>query len=90
MNIHKPTQLVFVSFVFLSITLIVHRHLNANDRLAILAILTIAMLPSLYSINCLVGGDCVIWAWYNSIILTFWCISAALVSIKKNKKKTKT
>lgn len=84
MNFYKPTQVVFSSFIILAITLISQKKLDANDRLTILAILTVAMLPSLYSINCLIGGKCVMWAWYHAIILSFWCICAALLSLKKS------
>jgi hypothetical protein len=83
MNVYKPTQLVFSSFVILAVSLVIKKNLSANDRLTILAILTVAMLPSLYSINCLVGGNCVVWAWYHSLILSFWCICAALLSMQK-------
>ena len=89
MNFYKPTQLVFASFVILAISLISHKKLDSNDRLTILAILTVAMLPSMYSINCLVGGNCVIWAWYHSAILSLWCICVALLSMKTTSEQHK-
>ena len=89
MNLYKPTQLLLSSFVILAASLVLKKNLSANDRLTILAILTVAMLPSLYSVNCLVGGNCVVWAWYHSIILSFWCICAALLSMKKKENKKK-
>lgn len=90
MNVYKPTQLVLSSFVILSLSLVLKKNLSANDRLTILAILTVAMLPSLYSINCLVGGNCVVWAWYHAIILSFWCVCAALLSMQKKTTAKKT
>jgi hypothetical protein len=83
MNVYKPTQLVFSSFVILALSLVLKKKLSANDRLTILAILTVAMLPSLYSINCLIGGNCVVWAWYHAVILAFWCVCASLLSMQK-------
>ena len=90
MNVYKPTQLVLSSFVILALSLVLKKNLSANDRLTILAILTVAMLPSLYSINCLVGGNCVVWAWYHAIILSFWCVCAALLSMQKRTTAKKT
>jgi hypothetical protein len=87
MNVYKPTQLVLSSFVILALSLVLKKNLSANDRLTILAILTVAMLPSLYSINCLVGGNCVVWAWYHAVILSFWCVCAALLSMQKKTTK---
>jgi hypothetical protein len=90
MNVYKPTQLVLSSFVILALSLVLKKNLSANDRLTILAILTVAMLPSLYSINCLVGGNCVVWAWYHAVILSFWCVCAALLSMQKKTTAKKT
>jgi hypothetical protein len=81
MDIYPQTQCILASFIFLAVALLARKNLDANKRTAIIVALFITMAPSIYSINCLMSGKCEIWAWYNSIILSIWCVSVALLSL---------
>ena len=82
MKLYPQTQFVIASIILLAIVLLSRKNLNSKKRVHIIITLLIAVTPSLYSINCLISGKCVVWAWYNAILLSVWCISASLISIK--------
>jgi len=52
-----------------------------GDRLAVLFIMLLPMILSVYTINCLVSGSCNMWSWFNSILVFIWSVLIFIVSL---------
>jgi hypothetical protein len=51
------------------------------DRLGVFAMMLIPMALSIYTINCLVAGQCSLWSWVNSGLVFLWSIVIFGVSL---------
>lgn len=54
-------------------------------RLLVFALMLFPVAASIYTINCLVVGNCQLWAWYHAILISIWCggvFVAAITNIK--------
>lgn len=62
---------------------------NLVERLIVLLLLFIPIALSVYTINCMMTGNCVIWSYIVSLISVFWVIlfviSAFVYTMRKEK-----
>lgn len=49
-------------------------------RLSMLLIIIVPILLSIYSINCMVVGKCILWSYINAIVIALWVIMLITVS----------
>lgn len=49
-------------------------------RLSMLIVILIPILLSIYSINCMVVGKCILWSYINAIAIALWVIMLITVS----------
>lgn len=54
---------------------------NVGSRLLVLAVMLIPTTLSIYTINCLVQGECSVWSWINSILVFVWSLLILGVSV---------
>lgn len=63
---------------------------NFWNRLLIVLVMLIPIALSLYSINCMMVGKCVVWSYVNSIFICIWVllfVTAALLSRQSQEEK---
>lgn len=51
------------------------------DRFVVLLVMLIPMALSVYTIDCMVEGQCQPWAWVNSVMVFVWSVVIFVVSI---------
>jgi len=61
----------------------VKKEYNIKYRLWILLVLLIPIGLSVYSIDCMVVGNCIIWSWVQAIIIALWVILFTVVTLNK-------
>jgi ABC-type iron transport system FetAB permease component len=63
---------------------------NAGVRILLLLFILVPMALSIYSINCLIVGNCHIWAWVQTILILLWVVAfvALIIMATANPKKT--
>jgi hypothetical protein len=102
-NLYTPTIIAFVGYIILAVTIIlpfeypVYDEVNDTtyivkydfgQRVLMLLLMTIPIVLSIYSINCMMGGNCVLWSYVVSIITIIWVaifVIAAVVYTFKHK-----
>ena len=102
-NLYPPTIIAFVGYIILAVTIIlpfeypVYDEVNDTtyivkydfgQRVLMLLLMTIPIVLSIYSINCMMGGNCVLWSYVVSIITIIWVaifVIAAVVYTFKHK-----
>jgi hypothetical protein len=47
---------------------------NLAERLFIILLMLVPFILSVYSVNCLVVGKCVVWSWVHAVIVLLWVI----------------
>jgi hypothetical protein len=61
------------------------------ERLIVLLLLLIPVALSVYTINCMISGNCVLWSYIISLISVFWVIlfviSAFVYTMRKSKQQ---
>lgn len=88
-NLSQPAFLACISYILLAFALLLplgalnndknHQHddipkYNLYERVLFIIIMLIPVCLSIYSINCMVVGQCHIWAWVQSIAIAIWVI----------------
>jgi hypothetical protein len=104
LNLTTPALIAFIAYIILAIIIILPFEFPVTDqetgknyivkydlsqRLIVLLLLTIPVALSVYTINCMVTGQCVAWSYIVSIISVFWValfiITAIIYTMRKNK-----
>lgn len=95
-NLSKPAFLACISYILLAFALLIplqslhNNHTNEHndipkynfyERVLFVFIMLIPICLSIYSINCMVVGQCHIWAWVQSISISIWVILFILMLI---------
>ncbi len=102
LTLTTPAIIAFVAYVVLALVIILPFEFPVVDqdtgkeyivkydfaqRLVILIIMTIPIALSVYTINCMMAGNCVLWSYVVSVITAFWVglfiITAVVYSMKK-------
>lgn len=86
-NLYTPTIIAFIGYIILALTIILPFEYPITDerdgsvyimkynfmhRLLLLLIMTIPIILSIYTINCMVGGNCVLWSYVVSAMTIIW------------------
>ena len=58
---------------------------NLQYRLFLVVIMLIPIGLSLYSINCMVSGKCVMWSYINAIFICIWVLLFVIAAILANR-----
>ena len=84
MKLSKPAMLAAIAYFILSIVVLLPFKVDESStsvrvpslpkRIVTLILLVIPMALSIYSINCMVSGKCIVWAWVQSLALGIWVI----------------
>ena len=101
-SLTTPALIAFVAYIILALVIILPFEFpmtdektgetrviqyNLGDRLIALMLLLIPVALSVYTINCMMAGNCVLWSFAVSIISVFWVvlfvISALIYTFKK-------
>ena len=59
----------------------VKRPYNLGYRLVVALLLLFPFLLSVYSVNCIVTGDCILWAWILGLLTLLWAIVITVVTL---------
>ena len=95
MKTQFPTQTKFVAvaYVILLVSIFVPFDMNENievganssyglkKRVVVFLLMLFPITVSIYTINCLVVGNCEIWAWYNAILVMIWCCGVFMTAV---------
>jgi hypothetical protein len=91
LKLTKPAMLAAVSYLVMAfiILLPINGPCDRNDpncynlskRLLVLLLMVIPIGLSIYSINCMVAGNCVVWSWVNSIFIAAWVLLFLLATV---------
>ena len=102
MNLTMPAVIAFVAYIVLALVIICPFDLPAVDqetgkdyivkydfsqRLIVLLLMTIPIALSVYTINCMMAGNCVLWSYVVSVITAFWVILFVITAIVYSMKK---
>jgi hypothetical protein len=76
----EQAQLAILGYVIVAVAIFLpRRDISPNakqptfmDKLTILLVMLIPMALSVYTIHCLVVGQCFIWSWVNSGMVVLW------------------
>jgi hypothetical protein len=91
-----PAVVTLIGYIILAIVLLipfdmyvydhandvyVKKKYNASHRVLLVLLLFFPFFLSVYSVNCMVVGDCVLWSWVVSIIILLWAIFVIIAAI---------
>lgn len=104
-ELSTPAVIAFVAYIVLALVIILPFEFPVTDqetgkdyivkydfaqRLVVLLLMTIPIALSVYTIHCMMAGNCVLWSYVVSIITAFWVLlfimTAIVYSLKKNGK----
>lgn len=89
MSLHMPAIIAFIGYVIMALVILlpfeypVYDEVNDKtyvvkydfgQRLVTLLLLTIPIILSVYTINCLIAGKCLTWSYIISIMTVFWVL----------------
>ena len=91
------TRLVALAYIILLVSIFIPFEMNENvdvkgsyglkKRIIVFLLMLFPISVSIYTINCLVVGDCDLWAWYNAILVIVWCCGVFLTALTNVKTK---
>ena len=96
LDLYTPTIVAFIGYIILAITIILpfeYPVYNEQDgsmyvlkydffqRLIMLLIMTIPIILSIYTINCMIGGNCVLWSYVVSLMTVIWIVIFVISAI---------
>lgn len=102
-NLTTPAVVAFVAYIVLALVVVLPFEFPVVDeatgreyvvkydfgqRLIVLLLLSIPIALSIYSINCMMAGKCIVWSYVVSILTVFWValfvVTAFIYTMKKN------
>ena len=89
MKLSKPTQVTAFAYTVLlcAVTLpCCGASYNLKERVSAFLGMLLPMAMSLYSLNCMMVGDCKMWAWYNAVLISAWCFMVTVIVLKRKEK----
>lgn len=100
-----PALIAFIAYIILALVIVLPFEIpitneytkevviikyNIKERLIALLLLLVPTALSIYTINCMIAGKCVVWTYVVSIVSVFWVIlfvtSALIYTFNKTKK----
>jgi len=91
-----PAVIAFVAYIVLALVIILPFEFPVTDqetgqdyivkydftqRLVVLLLMTIPIALSVYTIQCMMAGNCVLWSYVVSIITAFWVLLFLMTAI---------
>lgn len=96
----KPTIIAAIAYLIMGIMILLPMNIGEYDpeynttqkfdltyRILLLLILLIPIVLSLYSINCMVQGKCVLWSYINAVLICIWVIIFVAGSVYASRPK---
>lgn len=96
----KPTIIAAIAYFIMGVIVLLPMNIGEYDpaynqtqkfdlsyRILLLLILLIPIVLSLYSINCMVEGKCVMWSYINAVLICVWVILFAAGSVYASRPK---
>jgi hypothetical protein len=99
-SLTKPAMLAAISYLILAFMIILPFDIgdcpqnekpcqyNFARRLMILVIMLIPFGLSIYSINCMMVGQCTVWSWVNGIVIALWVLLFIIASMLSYNNRT--
>lgn len=96
LNLTAPAVIAFIAYLILALVIILPFDFPVQDqetgqetvikydftqRLIVLLLMAIPIALSVYSINCMMAGNCVLWSYVVSIVTVFWIILFIITAI---------
>lgn len=96
MKITTPAIIALVSYIILALIIVLPFEFPVYDertgqdiiikydlsqRLIILLLMSIPVALSVYSINCMLAGNCVLWSYIVSFLVVFWVVLFVITAI---------
>lgn len=102
-QLYTPAIIAFIGYIILAVTILLPFEYPVYDeatdstyivkydvgqRILMLLLMTIPIALSIYTINCMMSGDCLVWSYIVSIVTVFWValfvITAMLYTFQKS------
>jgi hypothetical protein len=90
-NLSKPAMLAAVAYLVMAFIILIpiDGQCKADDkscynfpkRILIVLLMLIPIGLSVYSLNCMVIGKCVVWSWINSIFIALWVLLFLIATV---------
>ena len=94
-SLTKPALLATIAYLVMAVVILLPFNIGDCDytygetktcynfwrRLLILLIMFIPFALSVYSINCMMVGKCVVWSWINSVFVAIWVLLFLIASV---------
>lgn len=94
MKVSKPTMIAAIAYAVLAIVILSPLNIGEYDlrmqetrkfdlgyRLVLLLVLLVPIGLSLYSIDCMVRGRCVVWSYVNAVAICAWVVLFLAASV---------
>ena len=96
LELTTPAVIAFIAYVVLALVIILPFEFPVTDqmtgedyivkydftqRLVVLLLMTIPIALSVYTIQCMMAGNCVLWSYVVSIITAFWVLLFLMTAI---------
>jgi len=91
-----PAIIALVAYIILALVIILPFEFPVTDqetgkdyivkydfaqRLIVLLLMSIPIALSVYTINCMIAGNCLLWSWVVSFLTVFWVILFIITAI---------
>jgi protein-S-isoprenylcysteine O-methyltransferase Ste14 len=90
-NLSKPAMLAAVAYLVMAFIILIpidgqckaneNNCYNLPKRILIVLLMLIPIGLSIYSLNCMVIGKCVVWSWINSIFIALWVLLFLIATV---------
>lgn len=103
MALAKPAVLAMVAYIVLAFAILIpldgsmnckknggETCYDFNKRVMTLILMIIPIGLSIYSIQCMMVGNCVVWSWVNSIFIALWVLLFLLAVVMTTEKRVAT
>lgn len=102
LQLTTPAIIAFIAYVILALVIILPFEFPLTDqetgkeyvvkydfaqRLIVLLLMTIPIALSIYTINCMMSGNCILWSYVVSIITAFWVLLFIMTAVVYSMKK---
>lgn len=102
LELSKPAMLAAVSYLIMGLAILLPLNIGGVDpvygedlkkynvarRVLIVIIMLIPIGLSIYSINCMMVGKCVVWSWVNAIAIAVWVLLFLMASVLSYENRT--
>jgi len=91
-QLSKPAMLAMVSYLIMAFIILLPLNgycdpkspapcYNFPRRILVVLLMLIPIGLSVYSINCMVVGKCMVWSWVNSVFIALWVLLFLIATV---------